>query len=186
MSTSFAQQVLALRSPPPSSLPPSALPPSPPPSPPPPLPTLSCANWCDKWEHANIPWSTKCAWYSRHCSGCRQCQPPAPPSTPWSRCGTALCTAAVWAAPASTFTCGDRIRFLQQSANGTKCVGCPLNEAAACARVAADEFPVACGGCNPDAVVAAQMLRVQSSRFGPPEIPPSPPSVATTNAEDRH
>jgi hypothetical protein len=60
-------------------------------------------------------------------------------------CGTASCTAAVWDAAAGTHSCGERITWLQENADGPQ-----LNEAAACAH-AATEFPAECSGCDPTA-----------------------------------
>ena len=76
--------------------------------------------------------------------------PPAPPTSPWPlHCGTASCTSAVWEAAAHNYncmtcSCGARITWLQWSPDGPQ-----LDETAACARIAAVEFPSACGGCNP-------------------------------------
>ena len=76
--------------------------------------------------------------------------PPSPsPPPPFSRCGTASCTPAVWAMAAQSSncpvcSCGDRIRWLQESADGPQ-----MDEAAACAEIATIEFPAACSGCDP-------------------------------------
>ena len=43
-----------------------------------------------------------------------------------------------------TCSCGARITWLQWSPDGPQ-----LDETAACATIAAVEFPSACGGCNP-------------------------------------
>ena len=77
--------------------------------------------------------------------------PPSPPSPPWSKCGTAACTPEAWAAAAAnsectSCSCGDRIDWLQTSPDGPR-----MDEAAACAQVAAIEFAGACGGCDPTA-----------------------------------
>ena len=76
--------------------------------------------------------------------------PPEPPMPPWPlHCGTASCTSAVWEAAAHNYncmtcSCGARITWLQWSPDGPQ-----LDETAACATIAAVEFPSACGGCNP-------------------------------------
>lgn len=51
------------------------------------------------------------------------------------------CTAAVLGAAAATFTCEARIKWLM-TAKG-------LSEVAACTEIAVNQFPSACGGCNP-------------------------------------
>ena len=88
--------------------------------------------------------------------------PPLPLSSPsqGSRCGTASCTAPVWEAMAGSHSCGDRITWLQESPAGPR-----MNEADACARIAATEYPAACSGCDPTA----------TSRDSPPPSPSPPP-----------
>ena len=100
--------------------------------------------------------------------------PPSPPlllSSPsqGSRCGTASCTATVWEAAAGTHSCGDRITWLQESPDGPQ-----MDEAAACAQIAATEYPAACSGCDPTA----------TGTDSPPPSPPPPPPPPSSSLLD--
>ncbi len=57
-------------------------------------------------------------------------------------CGCATCDATVLNTFAGDFSCGDRISYLQNSLG--------YSETDACAQIGATEFPVECGGCDPN------------------------------------
>eukprot|EP00934_Nitzschia_sp_Nitz4_P007562 Nitzschia sp. Nitz4//scaffold27_size158506//54819//58530//NITZ4_002596-RA/size158506-snap-gene-0.215-mRNA-1//-1//CDS//3329545476//7552//frame0 len=58
------------------------------------------------------------------------------------RCNTSTCTDAVLSSLADSLPCGDRIDWLISDRG--------MSEVQACTVVAAQEFPVVCGGCNPN------------------------------------
>lgn len=60
-------------------------------------------------------------------------------------CGCATCDDSVWNTFAGAYKCGDRIEYIKNSEG--------LNERGACSKVAGLEFPVECGGCDPDRCV---------------------------------
>ena len=66
------------------------------------------------------------------------------------------CTDAVWAAAAGSYPCGDRISWLQNTEGdrrydtaGQDLGVLQMAEVAACVKVAYEEFPLECGGCDP-------------------------------------
>lgn len=68
-------------------------------------------------------------------------------------CGCPSCDAAVWSeSDAAGHSCGARIQYLQneQTTTTTDTASYFSTEAAACRHVAALEFPLECGACNPD------------------------------------
>ena len=80
---------------------------------------------------------------------------PCPETEP--TCGVSTCTSDVWGAAAGAYSCGARIGWLMRSRG--------YAELDACTKVAADEFPVECGGCNPG------RTRPPRPRFGADEFP---------------
>jgi len=60
-------------------------------------------------------------------------------------CGCPTCVDSIWNTFAGEFKCGNRIEYLQNSLG--------FNEQDACSLVAGTEFPVECGGCDPDRCV---------------------------------
>jgi len=63
-------------------------------------------------------------------------------------CGCPTCVDSIWNTFAGEFKCGSRIEHLQNSLGFT--------ERDACSRIAGSEFPVECGGCDPDRCVELQ------------------------------
>jgi hypothetical protein len=57
-------------------------------------------------------------------------------------CGCSTCNDSAWNTFAGVYKCGDRITYLQNALG--------FSERDACSRVAWTEFPVECGGCDPD------------------------------------
>jgi len=100
--------------------------------------------------------------------------PPKPPSLPWPiRCGVATCDALVWATMAGGYACGARIEWLQGTEPGSP----QHDEYTACKQVAVDEYPIACGGCDPRLLV---QLHPPSPKVAPPPLSPKAPSPSPT------